>query len=136
MADTFDVRRQPPGRAGHRRRAPDPYAVTFAAECRANPGSWIRFAPRDENFQAQHLASTARDQIYRGAEPWGNDRWEATTRKVRRKRQDPETGAYGWEWELWVSYQGPREVVEPEPDPGVDEEGDPAQPAFPFFDRY
>lgn len=124
----FEVRTTPPSRGGHRKRGPDPYAVGFAATCRANPGQWIRFAPRGENFQAQHLAATQRERIYRGSEPWGDDRWEATTRKVRGK-QDPKTLAYGTEWELWVSYQGPRGE---EPEEGADAE--PAQPSF--FDRY
>lgn len=130
MTEQYEKSLEPPLRGGDKRRPPDPYAVGFAEECRKNPGVWIKFTPRSQNFQAQHRATTFRDQIYRGIAPWGDDRWEATTRKVR-GNWDPKLLAYRPEWEVWVSYQGVRQPGDPEPEPA---ETDDDQPRI--FERY
>jgi len=134
MSKEYEVRDKPPSRGGHRRRPADPYAIAFAKECREHPNSWVRYAPNGDNFQAQHLATGTRDAIYRGGEPWGDDLWEATTRKVR-GTWNADKGTYLPEWELWVSYKGRRELAEPPaetPPVAEPDEADPDQPAFPF----
>jgi len=137
MPEEFDVRPEPPRKGVGGRRPVDPYAVEFAEKCRKSPGSWVKFAPNGENFEAHHLATSMRERIYRGGQPWGDDRWEATTRKVKSGEVGPD-GEYRVRpaWELWVSYQGPREDLEPVADRAAGaSEADPEQPAFPF-DRY
>jgi hypothetical protein len=135
-----DVRQELPKKGSGRTRVPDPYAVQFAEDRRADPGTWRRFRPNGENFHAQHLAVNAREEILRGTiPPWDVGRWGASTRKIRGK-WDVRRRRFMPEWELWVAFE-PRKSTGEEPpadEPGASqaEQQDAGQPAFRFFDRY
>lgn len=128
-----EVREEPP-KGSDEGQEPDPYAVEFAEDRRADPAMWRRFQPNGRNFLAQHLATNYRDVVIRGATPpWNHGRWGASTHKIRGK-WDVKRRRFKPEWELWVAFE-PRtpESAEPGGSQAVDE--DPGQPAFPF-DNY
>jgi hypothetical protein len=132
-----DVRQEPPPKGSGRYSEPDPYAVQFADDRRADPGNWRRFRPNGENFHAHHLATNLRDKILRGsAPPWDEGRWGVSTRKVR-GQWDARRHRFMPEWELWIAFE-PRTVESEssEPSAGQAEQEDAGQPAFRFFDRY